>query len=108
MDLKSGQKLVLDSAKLEIEILGMNPIGQPMQINWSDSRVWRVKINGKATPIKEEVLIALLESSKVEEKVEEVKPIEEKPAEVKPVVENKVEEKIPLLKKRLGRPSKVK
>jgi len=100
MELKRGQVVKVTGVDYDIEIVGMNPTGQPFQVNWSDNRVFRVKIDGKETPMKEDFLRALIASGK---NVEVVAP--EAPA--KPEITDNSEEKIPLLKKRLGRPPKV-
>ena len=96
MELVNGQKLVLENVKMEIEICGMNPTGQPFQMSVSDQKVYRVKLNGFNTPMKEDSLKALIAcAEKCEIKAEEVLPVV-------------VEVKEPLLKKRLGRPPMVK
>jgi len=60
MELAIGQKIVLENVKLEIEICGMNPTGQPFQMSVSDQKVYRVKLNGFNTPMKEDSLQALI------------------------------------------------
>ena len=100
MELVNGQKILLENAQLEIEIVGMNPTGQPFQMSVSDQKVYKVRIGGYVTPIKEDCLLALIASSA---KVE----ILAKPEVVKN--ESPLEAQPPLLKqilKKRGRPKK--
>ena len=90
MSLKTGEKVLLSESSMEIEVVGTNPTGQPFQVSISDSKVYRVKINGVATALKEDILNKILASGKVT-------PIE-KMVTAQPI------EKETLLKKRLGRP----
>ena len=97
MELVNGQKIVLENVNLEIEICGMNPTGQPFQMSVSDQKVYRVKLNGFNTPMKEDSLLGLISGAKKCE-------IKAKPEVVKN--ESPLEATPPLLKKRLGRPPK--
>ena len=85
MELVNGQKIVLENVKLEIEICGMNPTGQPFQMSVSDQKVYRVKLNGFNTPMKEDSLQALIACAGKGEII--VKPVvvkNESPLETKP------------------------
>jgi hypothetical protein len=95
MELVNGQKVLLKGIDLEIEICGMNPTGQPFQMSVSDQKVYRVKLNGFNTPMKEDSLNALIACAQKAE-------IQAKP-EVVPNV-SPLEDVPTLLKKKLGRP----
>ena len=101
MELANGQKIVLENVRLEIEICGMNPTGQPFQMSVSDQKVYRVKLNGFNTPMKEDSLRALIAGAgkaEIQEKpvAANVSPLEDKP----PLLQA-------ILKKKMGRPKKI-
>jgi hypothetical protein len=63
----------------------MNPTGQPFQMSVSDQKVYRIKLNGFNTPMKEDSLKALIKcATKCEiqaksEVVPNLSPLEDKP-----------------------------